>query len=56
MVMGAIVTVWFFIGGLKDLRYMFKTLATAKRDSLDDGMVFEHQNRAQIEDEISNFK
>lgn len=54
MVMGAIVTVWFLIGGLKDLRYMFKTLATAKRDEMDDGMVLGHQNRGQIEDEISN--
>lgn len=34
-------TVWFFIGGLLDLRDLFQTLATLKRDDRDDGRVRE---------------
>ena len=34
-----IVTVWFTIGGLKDLKNMFKTLGASKRDMSDDGTV-----------------
>ncbi len=38
-VMGSITVVWFAIGGLRDLRAMFHTLATAQRDDSDDGSV-----------------
>jgi hypothetical protein len=33
------VTIWFTIGGLKDLRYLFKTLRTREADPDDDGRV-----------------
>jgi len=36
--------IWFLIGGLFDLKSMFKTLRTAKRDSRDDGIVVGHHN------------
>lgn len=36
-----ITTVWFAIGGALDIRYLFKTLKTVKRDELDDGRVTE---------------
>lgn len=39
MGVGSFVTVWFAIGGFKDLKYMFKKLSEAKRDFQDDGMV-----------------
>jgi len=37
----AVVLVWFTIGGIKDLRAMFRDLATMKRDETDDGMIRE---------------
>jgi SSS family solute:Na+ symporter len=37
--LGAVATVWLLIGGVSDLKYMFKTLSTAQRNELDDGMV-----------------
>ena len=41
LVVGTIITIWFTIGGFKDLRFMFRTLASVKRDESDDGMVSE---------------
>ena len=38
-------TVWFLLGGIKDLKYMFTTLSTLVRNHRDDGMVIDHQNR-----------
>ncbi|OHB53508.1 MAG: hypothetical protein A2Y12_18015 [Planctomycetes bacterium GWF2_42_9] len=37
--LGTIITVWFAIGGFRDLINMYKTLSTMKRDSGDDGHV-----------------
>ena len=37
--MSAVVIVWFTIGGIRDVRYMTRTLATMERDPTDDGMV-----------------
>ena len=39
-----VIIVWFAIGGLRDLRDMFKKLATAKCDMHDDGSVIDHHN------------
>jgi SSS family solute:Na+ symporter len=41
LVVGTLITVWFTIGGFKDLKFMFRTLASAARDESDDGMVSE---------------
>ena len=46
---GTVITVWFIVGGISNLRYMFKTLAQARRNLADDGMVINHQNRADAE-------
>jgi SSS family solute:Na+ symporter len=43
-VLGVIVTVWFLIGGLRDLRDLFRRLETTERDSLDDGTVVGRHN------------
>jgi SSS family solute:Na+ symporter len=39
LVIGVGTTVWFTIGGLRDLMALFRQLATAERDETDDGMV-----------------
>jgi SSS family solute:Na+ symporter len=44
LVVGTITTIWFFIGGIYDVQDMFKTLRSAKREMLDDGMVVGHHN------------
>ena len=38
-VVGIITSVWFFIGGVIDLRYLFRDLEARKRDFSDDGRV-----------------
>lgn len=38
-IVSVITTIWFVSGGLRDLKQMFTSLATMKRDSLDDGKV-----------------
>jgi hypothetical protein len=43
-VLGVVAIVWFFIGGVRDLRDLFRTLETAKRNPLDDGTVVGHHN------------
>jgi len=44
LVIGIGTTIWFFIGGVYDIRDMFHTLKTAKPNALDDGMVINHHN------------
>lgn len=39
VVIGAVTTVWFFIGGLRDIKDLYRTLRTLKRDHRDIGMV-----------------
>jgi SSS family solute:Na+ symporter len=43
-IIGIITTIWFFIGGIFDIRDMINTLKKAKRNVLDDGMVVNHHN------------
>ena len=40
-VLSVIITIWFFIGGLRDYKEMFRLLKTRKDDELDDGRVIE---------------
>ena len=47
----AITAVWFFIGGMFDVRKMFKALSAAKRNYLDDGRVVDHRNVGELEEE-----
>ena len=42
--LAAIVAVWFTIGVVRDLRYLFHALATAQRNAEDDGTVRGHHN------------
>ena len=44
VVIGIGTTVWFLVGGLRDLKDLYKTLRTVKRDHLDSGMVVGHHN------------
>jgi solute:Na+ symporter, SSS family len=37
--LSVLTTVWFFIGGLKDLKDMFNLLSETKADEFDDGIV-----------------
>lgn len=41
-----VTVIWFLIGGLRDMKDMFKTLKTVKRDELDDGRVVAHHSLA----------
>ena len=43
-IVSAITAVWFFIGGLIDVKNMFKKLAGIKRNIQDSGMVIGHRN------------
>lgn len=38
------VTIWFLIGGIGDLKYLFANLRSIKQDSRDDGTVVDHHN------------
>ena len=38
-VVGILITIWFAVGGLGDLRYLFRKLGEIKRDASDDGWV-----------------
>ncbi len=44
LVVGAITSVWFTWGGVRDLRRLFRQLAVAERNELDDGRVIDHRN------------
>ncbi len=39
-----ILTIWYSIGGLKNLKDMFRRLSTMERNDLDDGTVVDHRN------------
>jgi len=63
LVIGIGTTIWFFIGGMYDIKDMFHTLKTAKRDVLDDGMVVDHHNlgeqsadKKEFKDEVKEFE
>lgn len=47
-----VITVWFSIGGFKDLKHMLHTLKTLTRDDADDGMVIAGHNRDDVEHEL----
>ena len=51
LIIGVVFTVWFAIGGIKDMRYMFKKLRTSVRNDLDVGMVVKHHNLGEEEPE-----
>lgn len=38
-ILGLVSTIWIGIGGLKDLKFMLKSLRTTRRDEKDDGMI-----------------
>jgi len=42
VVAAIIITVWFTIGGINDIKSMFSTLRTMERDHADDGRVVDH--------------
>ena len=42
--LGVGTTIWFLFGGVRDIRALFATLATMKRDHRDDGRVVDHHN------------
>jgi SSS family solute:Na+ symporter len=46
--LGITTVVWFAIGGIYDVKHIFKTLATLKRNHLDDGRVAGNQNLADL--------
>ncbi|MEN6384114.1 MAG: sodium:solute symporter [Phycisphaerales bacterium] len=46
--LGVVTVVWFAIGGTYDVRHIFKTLSTLKRNHLDDGRVVGNQNLADL--------
>ena len=46
VVLGVGTTIWFLFGGVRDIRALFHTLATMKRDHRDDGRVVDHHNVA----------
>lgn len=47
--LGIITVIWFGIGGIYDIKHIFKTLATLKRNHLDDGRVVGNQNLADVD-------
>ena len=46
VVVGTFVTIWFILGGIRDLKDMFRVLKTVKRNELDDGRVVDHHSVA----------
>ena len=50
-IVAAITAVWFFIGGLIDVKNMFKSLSSLKRNDMDAGMVIGHHNLGEEEQE-----
>jgi hypothetical protein len=47
-VLGVVTTIWFLVGGGRDIFNMLRRLNAATPDSADDGSVVGHQNRADI--------
>ena len=56
LVIGIITTIWFFVGGVYDLRDMMITLKKVKRNVLDDGMVVNHHNLGEQAVDKKEFK
>ena len=61
LVVGAVTTVWFSIGGTRDLIDLFRSLKNLKRSDLDDGRVIGHLNADDVvkegvasEEEVEN--
>ena len=44
LIAGAITSVWFTAGGVRDLRRLFQILSSTERNVLDDGRVVDHMN------------
>jgi solute:Na+ symporter, SSS family len=44
LVLAALTTIWYTIGGLFDLKYMFNSLKKGKKNKLDDGIVVDYHN------------
>jgi hypothetical protein len=42
-VVGAFTTIWFLIGGCRDMGELFRKLKTVRRDAADDGTVIGHR-------------
>jgi SSS family solute:Na+ symporter len=53
-IIAMITAIWFLIGGLKDVKEMFKRLRNAKRNYLDSGMVDDHRNLG--EEELQHYE
>jgi len=45
---GALVTAWITVGGLRDLKFMLYRLRTMERNDLDDGTVVDHRNLNEV--------
>jgi SSS family solute:Na+ symporter len=52
LVLGAIATTWFLIGGVFDLRYMIHVLRNPRRDPTDDGRVPEHSSEPEYRETV----
>lgn len=48
LVIGLVTTIWIAFGGIKDLKLFFPALRNRRADTLDDGMVVDHQNRTDL--------
>lgn len=46
---GAVTSVWFTWGGIRDLRALFRRLSQMRRNALDDGRVIGHQNADDVQ-------
>lgn len=51
VVIGAATTIWFFVGGMRNLKELFRTLRTVKVDITDDGRVVDGHN---LSDEVKS--
>lgn len=47
-IIGIGTTIWFIIGGIKDLKDLYHRLHTVKRNDLDDGIVVGHKSLSEI--------
>lgn len=56
LLVGAVTSVWFTIGGILDLRAMFRRLTTLKRNLLDDGRVVGHANAEDLKFVVEDTK
>ena len=50
IIVGSVSTVWFMIGGIVDLRALFRDLASRKNNPLDDGWVVGHVSLVDAEE------